>query len=270
MNERKARALIEEHFAEALLPAKFKKLWEHVSACQGCKAHYDKLFAFESRLDAGKAEVERIGESLFAAMEPEKKGLLDGVFAFTWPFPRVIAAGAAALVLALVLVPQIVKRSPGPSPIAADSEFAERSGGTVPYGPSLLATCFRDVSGKIESPTPLGIEPAPACPRGGRIVFAYRDARVSDQLTVLAQRGRDVTVLVWPTPLEAGPGKRPMQGSFAIDAEAPEGEVKLVAVFGQGLDAKKIVSALEEGREASAAAGENALVRSLSYRLEKK
>ncbi|MGC4117444.1 MAG: hypothetical protein QM765_23365 [Myxococcales bacterium] len=269
MNERKARALIERHFAEALPPAEFKKLREHLSACQGCKAHYDKLFAFEARFDGGKAEVERIGEAVFAAMEPQKKGLLDGVFAFTWPFPRMIAAGAAALVVALVLVPQIVRRGPGPSPIAADSDFAER-GANATFGPSLLATCFRDVDGKIESMQPLGVEPAPACPRGGRIAFAYRDARVSDQLAVLAQRGREVTVLVWPTPLEAGPGKRPMQGSFVIDADAPEGEVKLVAVFGQGLDAKKLVAALEEGREAGAAAGENALVRVLPYRLEKK
>lgn len=269
MNERKARALIEQHFAQALPPAKFKKVWEHVSACRACKEHYDKLFAFEARLDGGKAEVERIGESLFAALEPAKQGLFDGVFAFTWPFPRVMAMGAAALVLALVLVPAIIKRSPGRSQIAADSEFSER-GGAVAFGPSLLATCFRDVGGKIEAVQPLGSDPAPACPRGGRIAFAYRDARVSDQLTVVAQRGREVSVLVWPTPLDAGPGKRPMQGSFAIDADAPEGEVKLVAVFGQGLDARKIVEALESGREAGAAAGENALVRTLSYKLESK
>ena len=34
MNERKARALIDQHFVESLSPRKRRKLQEHLSACE--------------------------------------------------------------------------------------------------------------------------------------------------------------------------------------------------------------------------------------------
>lgn len=269
MNESKARELIERHFVEALPPAKFAKLWEHVQGCQGCKAHYDKLAAFEARLDGGQAEAERLGESLFAAMEPKKQGLFSGGFAFTWPFPRIIGVGAAAALLLVIVGPQLARqRSP------AAEEFTERSGGAG-FGPELLATCFKDEGGRLEGLAALdGAKSVPACPRGGRLVFAYRNAREGDVLAVFAVRGPDAALIVPPTPLDPGTEKRMLKKGFAIEADAAEGEVKLVAVFATSLDGAKMEAALAAGKDPAAAAealsGPGAVIRTLSYRLEKR
>jgi hypothetical protein len=258
MNERKARTLIERHFVEPLPAAQFKKLWEHVSACRGCKAHYDKLFLFDERLDGGKAEVERIGQSLFAAMEPKRAPL----FAFTWPFPRVAALAGAALLVFLIAGPLLRV------PQSAD-DFTAR-GAAVAHRPELLATCFKDVSGKIRDVQHLDArEGAPACARGGRLAFAYRNARAGEQLALFAVRGAEVSRLVAPVAVTEGPGQQPLAGAFAIDADAPAGEVKLVAVFGRSLDADRLEAALKAGQDLKAAAPEDAVVRTLSYRLDK-
>ena len=258
MNEKKARALIERHFTDPLPAAQFKQLWAHVTSCAGCKAHYDRLFAFEARLDGGKSEVERIGASLFAELEPPKQGLFE-LFGLTWTLPRtaMAAAGLAALLAVVVVGPQLRR-----------DDFAERGG--VAFGPELLATCFRDVGGKLEGVQAL--EPAgkaPACPRGGRLAFAYRNARDGDRLAIFAQRATEVSPLVAPSDLERGSEKRPLAGSFAIDADAPEGEVKLVAVFGKSLDTVRLQQALKSNQDLQVAAGKDAVVRTLAYRLEK-
>lgn len=260
MNERKARALIEQHFVEALAPAKFKKLWEHVSKCAPCKAHYDKLFSFEAKVDGGKAEVERIGQALFAELEPKRTGLFAGALAFTWPFPRIVAAGAAALLLVVVVAPRLGR---GP----ADDEFAARGG--PEYGPELLATCFRDVGGRIEGAQALDGNSVPVCPRGGRLAFAYRNAREGEQLAVFAVRGKEVSRLVEPLALATGSERRAVPGSFAIDASAPVGEVRLVAVFGAELVPARIEATLQTGAELKDALKEGATVRRLGYRLDK-
>lgn len=258
MNERKARALIERHFVEPLPAAEFKRLWAHVSGCAGCKSHYDRLMAFEARADGGKAEVERIGQALFADLEPKKKGLLSGAFAFTWPFPKMIAAGAGlALVLAVVVAPQL--RRP--------DEFAARGEGPG-YGPELLATCFRDVEGRLESVQPLdGRVPTPRCPRGGRVAFAYRNARPGEQLVVFAVRGREVSRLFGPEAVPPGEGKRALPRAFAIDPDAPQGDVQLVAVFAPALDVERLAAALAAGAEIGPAAGAGAVVRTVAYHL---
>lgn len=268
MNERKAKALIEAHFVEPLPSGKFAKLWKHVQGCSPCKAHYDKLFAFEARFDGGKGEVERIGGSLFAALDPKPAGLFAGAFAFTWPFPRMIAVGAAALVLAVLVGPRLVGR-PSSLPGSTD-EFATRGG--PEFGPDLLASCFKDVSGRLEGVQALDGTvrvPSPVCPRGGRLVFAYRNAREGDQLAVFAQRGAEIEVLVPATDVRAGDSKKVLPGSFAILADAPEGEVRLIAVFGPALDGARLQAALVGGQDARAAAGERAVVRSVAYRLDK-
>jgi hypothetical protein len=254
MNERKARTLIERHFVEPLPAAQFKKLWDHVSACQGCKAHYDKLFAFDARLDGGKAEVDRIGQSLFAALEPKKAPL----FAFTWPFPRVAALAGAALLIFLIA---------GPLLRVPTETFQER-GAALARHPELLATCFKDVEGKIRDVQHLDARAvAPACERGGRLAFAYRNARAGEQLALFAVRGTEVSRLVAPLGLTEGASQQPISGAFAIDADAPEGEVKLVAVFGRSLDAGRLEAALRAGQDVKAVAGEDAVVKTLAYRL---
>jgi hypothetical protein len=258
MNERKARALIEQHFTETLPPAKFEQLWAHVGSCAGCKAHYDHLFAFEARLDGGKAEAERIGLSLFDKLSPaHRQGFFAALMA-GWSLPRLAAiATLAGLVLLVLVAPQLRGRD----------DFAERGG--VAFGPELLATCFRDVGGKLEDVRAIDGRSTQACPRGGRLALAYRNARQGDQLAVFAQRGQEVTSLVSPAGLEKGPQKRALSGSFAIDADAPEGEVKLVAVFGKTLDATRLERALKVGEDPQVEAGKDSVVRTLAYRLDK-
>lgn len=266
MNERKARALIDQHFVESLSPRKRRKLQEHLSACEGCRAYYDRLMAFEQAADGGKAEVERIGVELFDKLEArDRKPLFAGGFAFTWPFPTVIAGAAAALAL-MVMVPRS----------APEDRFAARGGPSTQLSeePELLAACFMDHGKGPESTRNLTASaPFPSCPRGGRMALAYRRARPGDRLVVLAVHDGAPSPLVPASgqgglALEPGAGTSPLRGSFAIEPDAPAGEVSLVAVFGPRVDAARLQAALSAGEDLRSAAGDDGVVMRLGYRLE--
>ncbi|MGI5862978.1 MAG: zf-HC2 domain-containing protein [Myxococcales bacterium] len=266
MNERKARALIDQHFVESLSPRKQRKLREHLSSCEGCRAYYDRLMAFEEAADGGKAEVERIGVELFDKLEAsERKPLFAGGLAFTWPFPTVIAGAAAALAL-MVLVPRS----------APEDRFLARGGPSaqVSEAPELLAVCFEERGKGPESPRDLTPSaPFPSCPRGGRVALAYRRARPGDRLVVLAIRDGEPSVLVPASgqggqALEPGVGTNPLRGSFAIEPDAPAGEVSLVAVFGREVDAARLQAAAQAGEDLRRSAGDDSVVTRLGYRLE--
>ena len=265
MNERKARALLDQHFVEPLSPRKFRKLWEHVSGCRDCRAYYDRLMTFEAAVDGGRAEAERIGVALFEKVDArERKPLFAGGFAFTWPFPTVIAGAAAALALVVFTGP------PAPT-----SEWSTRGGTATELSqdPELLAACFLDRGKGPEATRNLtASQPYPECPRGGRVALAYRRARPGDRLVVFALRDGEPSQLVpasgSPGPeLVAGPGTSPLQGSFAIDPGAPAGEVSLVAVFARSPDLARLKSALARGEDLLEAAGGEAVVQRLGYQL---
>jgi hypothetical protein len=265
MNDKKARALIEAHFVAPLPLSKLRKLDAHLYACSGCKSYYDRLFGFEAAYDSGKGEAERIGANLFERIDWELAPKKAGVFAFTWPFPTVAALGMAALTLA------VVKFLPNGSP---EGEFAVRGGPTVKgiAVPELDAVCFVDRGNGPEEKRDLkpGATP-PSCPRGGRLVLAYRSARAGDSLVVFAIRDKDATQLVPASGvavISPGPGPNPLPGSFEIAPDAPAGEVSLVAVFAPELDPDKLRAALAAGEDVGVAAGAEAVVERLTYRLD--
>jgi len=228
-----------------------------VRQCESCRAHYDTLFGFEAGYDGGKAEVERIGEAVFAKLGAEEKRGWKGVFAFTWPFPTV-AVGLAAVLAVVVLV-----RNSG-------DDFAPRGGPSL-VGPELLATCFVDRGQGPEVVQSLTeVQPYPVCPRGGRIALAYRGARDGDSIAVFAVRGNEASQLIpaegQSAPrLTSGGETRLLAGSLAIAQEASEGEVKLVALFGPSPSLQQLQSLLA----AEAGGSEDGVVmRQVAYRLE--
>ena len=257
MNHTKAQSLVEAHFAEALPAAKFRKLKEHLDGCGGCKAYYDRLFGFEAAYDGGKGEADRIGQALFAQLDEEARPARAGIFAFTWPFPTVAAFAIAAAALFVVY-------KPGPT---AEDEFASRGGPRVTATPVLAAVCFVDNGKGPEDKHDLKEGERASCPRGGRLVLAYRQARPGDSLVVFAVRGKEPTPLVAPTALTPGPGTTALPGSFSFAADAEAGEVTLVAVFAKSLDAERVKAALAAGEDPLKAAGEGSFVQRLSYEL---
>jgi hypothetical protein len=122
MEHERARELLTRQFTEgALARAMQRDLRDHVRACAGCKAEYDRLFQVERALEGGVAVPRASIERLLVELPAQRRGAIRR--RPHWSVRRFvasIAACAALLVAALIMNPS---RQP-----AEWSEWAARGG----------------------------------------------------------------------------------------------------------------------------------------------
>lgn len=266
MDDATAQQLIEAHFVEGLKPRVYARLQDHLTDCRSCRGYYDRLFGFEAAYDGGRAEIERIGEQIFARLDlaDARPGFLARIAEFFGTPVNLMPVAAAACVLVFAFATG-----------ERQAPFTARGSGAFVSQPQLLGACFLDKGGVPAASRELARagEAPPSCPRGGRIKLAYRGAQVGDRLVVIA-RGLETRILYprdpmgGPLPLVAAAEPAPLPGSFAIPADAPAGPVEIVGFFGPAPALLRVERAVSAGRDPDAGEGDEIRTDRLTYRLE--
>jgi hypothetical protein len=105
--------LMDALFTDELPPERARDVMRHIAACEGCKARYDRMAYVDRVLGGGpsairapsKAELDRVAGVVFARLAPPETESALARFLRSFLAPAPFAAAAAAVVLAVVLVP---------------------------------------------------------------------------------------------------------------------------------------------------------------------
>jgi hypothetical protein len=232
------RQLIDEVILGELAAAQWERLRGHLRGCDPCRERYNRAVLAERMLHGGPAalgapsppELERIGASLFAAVEARRplwqraRGWLAS--------PRHLGALVAAAA-ALALVPLIAR---GPS-LAPPREFQARGGAPAVERPAGVRAFCLDGE-RVTALDPKG--GVPACDRASHLKLTVSNA--GDWSRVFLVGIDDAHALKWyaPRPPEsesveapAGPDAvdAPVGGAVRLAVNHAPGPVRIFALF---------------------------------------
>jgi len=223
--DRQAKRALEQLFRGELEAEGFTRLRAHAAGCAECREAYDKLARVESTLEkralpAGREAL--LEQALFARLEGARQAERPARLArfFSPFFPQAALGAAAAVVLAVVVVPRMTARPPEPEYGARGKEGGSEAWGLRAFcvgadgqvrdeaRPGETLGCAEGSSVQLSYTAPEGarLQVLGTYPSGGEPLHFFPH----DGGTVEVKPGVDV-VLPSSTPVEGGWLSKPVE-----------------------------------------------------------